>query len=79
MNDRSSKIETQYDKINWSNLLSEVQAKFHYLRLAWQASEREAPPALHAKMVEDLYLPAFKLLAEFCAAVEVAEEELEED
>jgi hypothetical protein len=64
------KIETQYDKINWSNLLSEVQAKFHYLRLAWQASERDAPPELHAKMVEDIYLPCIALLAGFCAAIE---------
>jgi hypothetical protein len=73
------KIETQYDKVDWSNLLSEVQAKFTYLRLAWQASEREVSPALHAKMVEDLYLPAISLLAEFCAAVEVVEEKLEDD
>jgi hypothetical protein len=75
---RIVKIETRYDKVDWSNLLNEVQSKFRYLRLAWQASEREAPPALHAKMVEDLYLPAIKLLAEFCAAVEVTEEKLEE-
>jgi hypothetical protein len=73
------KFETQYAKIDWSNLLNEVQAKFRYLRLAWQTSEREVPPALHAKMVEDLYLPAIRLLAEFCAVVEVAEEKLEED
>jgi hypothetical protein len=79
MNDRSPKFETQYDKVDWSNLLNEVQGKFHYLRLAWQASEREVSPELHAKMVEDLYLPAIKLLAEFCAAVEVTEEKLEED
>jgi hypothetical protein len=67
--------ETRYDEVDWDNLLAEVTKSFSYLRLAWRATERDMPPELHRKMVEDLYVPAIKLLAEFCACIEESREE----
>jgi hypothetical protein len=66
--------ETQCDKVDWANLKTEVTAKLEYLRIAWAASERDAPPQVHKRIVEDIYVPAIRLLAEFCACLEVAEE-----
>ena len=72
-----TEIESEYAKIDWQNLEDEVCRKLNYLRLAWAASERDCPPAMHRKMVEDLYLPAIKLLAGFCCCIDEAETESE--
>jgi truncated hemoglobin YjbI len=68
-------IETRYDAVDWDGLLAEVQSRFNYLRLAWRTSEHDATAHLHAKMVKELYLPCIELLAQFCAAIEVEEED----
>lgn len=73
MNDKSA-LETRYDKIDWNGLFGDVRSSFDYLRLAWQASERDLPPDLHRKAVDDLYFPTLELLAEFCACVRVTDE-----
>jgi hypothetical protein len=66
--------ETRCDKVDWANLKTEVLTKLEYLRISWAASERDAPPEVHKKIVEDIYVPAIRLLAEFCARLEVDEE-----
>jgi hypothetical protein len=65
--------ETRCDKVDWDNLKTEVITKLEYLRMAWAASEQGAPTELHRKIVNDLYVPAIRLLAEFCACLEVDE------
>ncbi len=67
--------ETRCEQVDWTNITAEVLAKLEYLRIAWAASEREGPPELHAKLVNDLYVPTVRLLAEFCACLEVTEDE----
>jgi len=71
--------ETRYCQVDWSNLFEEVTKSFNYLRIAWRTTERDMPPELHRKMVEDLYVPAIKLLAAFCACIEESQEEAEND
>lgn len=71
------RYETQCEKVDWANLKTEVMAKLEYLRVAWAASERDMPPEVHKKIVNDIYVPAIRLLAEFCACLEVTEEDEE--
>ncbi len=68
-------IETRYDAIDWLSLAADVQTKLTYLRAAWQTSEKTCEPALHLKMVEDIYLPTLRLLAEFCACFDTRDDE----
>ena len=65
--------ETRCDKVDWANLKTEVLTKLEYLQISWAASERDAPSEVHKKIVEDIYAPAIRLLAEFCACLEVTE------
>jgi hypothetical protein len=67
--------QTRYDEIAWDDILADVTASLDFLRLAWRASERGASPEIHAKMVKDLYVPCLRLLAEFSACIEAADEE----
>ena len=60
--------------VNWAGLERDVVSALIALRLAWEASEEQLPAELHAKAVTDLYVPALRLLGEFCACVETEEE-----
>jgi hypothetical protein len=60
-------------KPDWDGLIADVEERFTYLRLAWEASEK-SDIELHKKMVDDLYLPALRHLAAFCASIEVKDE-----
>jgi len=62
--------ETQYHKIDWDGMMRDVQERYAYLRIAWRETEKE-DQALHKKIVEDLYAPALRHLAAFCASVQV--------
>ena len=62
-------IETRHDRIAWADISKEVQAKLQFLRLAWTASERDLSPGAHRKMVEDIYFPLMRTLAEFCESI----------
>ena len=64
-------LETQYDKIDWDGLMADVLESFVCLRAAWKGTEKQNPPELHKKLVEDLYMPAIWHLAAFCAVVHV--------
>ena len=70
-----SKLETDYKKVNWVGLKNEFLDRMRLLQIEWQASQKQCSPQVHAKMVKDLYLPALTKLAEFCACVEIVEEE----
>ena len=72
------KNQTDSRKIDWDNIEREVVEKINYLRMSWDASQKVAPKVLHEKLVDDLYVPAVKLLAEFCACVEVGEADEDE-
>ena len=69
------KYETSCAKVDWHNLKAELLTKIEYLRVSWAASERDAPPEVHNKLVENIYVPAIRLLAEFCACLEVTDDE----
>lgn len=64
-------INTEYDLIKWDETLMDVVEKFNALRACWEASEKNAPPETHKKLVRDLYLPAITLLARFCVTVKL--------
>ena len=68
-------LETRCDKISWAAVSADVQTKLDYLRLAWQASERDCPPELHKKMVKDLYMPMMELIALFCGSITVGDDD----
>lgn len=68
-------METRYDLIDWLGVYADLQTKLGYLRMAWQTSERDCPPELHAKMVEDLYMPMMRLLGLFCGSITVDEDD----
>ena len=71
--------ETDFQKINWDNLKREVAQKIDFLRLGWAASQVASSQGseLHGKLVNDIYVPAIRLLAEFCACVEMVDDENE--
>jgi len=69
----SENYETRGDRIDWGGIEREAIDALRALRLAWAASEKGLPE-IHAKLVRDIYVPAIKVLAEFIACVEVAEE-----
>lgn len=50
----------------------EVIRKLRYLRAAWEHTAANEP-GLHELMKRDLYLPAIKHLAAFCAAIKEEE------
>lgn len=60
---------------NWQAVADDVALKIKLLKAAWEHTEKEAPPAVHAKMVESLYGPALSLLADFCLCIDVGEED----
>lgn len=66
--------QTRYDAIDWLGIAADVQTKLTFLRAAWQTSEKDCPPDLHRKMVEDIYMPTLRLLAEFCSCFEIEAE-----
>ena len=72
------KLETDHAQVDWEKLKNEVGDSIDALRLCWMATQRRCDDALHRKIVAEMYFPILRLLAEFCAAIEVTEEELEE-
>ena len=62
--------QTDASQVDWPSLEVEVVQKIRLLRAAWECSQRDAPAEVHAKMVQDLYLPCVRLLGEFCTSVE---------
>jgi hypothetical protein len=67
---KGQRIQTDAGQVDWPRLEVEVVQKVRLLRAAWECSQREAPPKVHAKLVRDLYVPCVSLLAKFCASVE---------
>ena len=55
---------------DWNKLEADVLMSLRCLRAAW---EHTADKPIHEAMVRDLYIPCLRLLAEFCACVEVKE------
>lgn len=58
--------------IDWNDIEREVVRKLRYLQATWNHTAEEYPE-LHEIMKRDLYLPAFKHLAAFCAAIQEEE------
>lgn len=52
----------------WEAIEADVLRKLRLVRAAWE--ETGKTPELHAPIKRDLYLPALKHLAAFCASVE---------
>jgi len=63
-------IQTDAGQVDWPRLEVEVVQKIRLLRAAWECSQKDAPPAVHAKMVENLFLPRVRMLGAFCTSVE---------
>lgn len=55
---------------DWDRLKRDVCVRIDYLAACW-AHTAAASPQMHEQLFGDLYLPAVRLLAEFCACVEV--------
>lgn len=68
------RLPVECDEPNWDQLLSDVTLRIALLRACWKGTTKDEPE-LHKKVVEDLYIPALSLLAQFCAAVEVADDD----
>jgi hypothetical protein len=68
----ASRLEGDVMRPDWDTLIDDVNARIKALRVCWKATATREP-ALHAQLVRDLYVPALKLLADFCAAVDIEE------
>lgn len=64
-------IETKSAAIDWAGIEKDTVQSLHLLHLACEASEKDASPEVHAKMVMDLYRPILVKLADFCASIKV--------
>jgi hypothetical protein len=53
----------------WDAVREEVLRKLKLLQLAWEET-KTVDAELHRKMVQDIYQPALRLLAEFCACIQ---------
>lgn len=62
--------ETDHKEIDWDELKKDAVEKIDMLRLSWAASQSQAP-GVHEKLVSDIYVPALRLLAEFCSCIEI--------
>ena len=69
------KLESRSDRIDWDGIAGDVRTGLSYLQMVWQASERDCSPEYHRKMVEDIYFPVLRRLAEFVACIEVTEDD----
>ncbi len=63
---------------NWEHLRVQVNQSINLLAMCWQATAKQ-DPALHQQMAHDLYVPALKLLAEFCVCVKETTDEPSEN
>ena len=69
------KIETRADAIDWQGMRDTVDEKLRYLEAVWRSTEKQGPPEAHAKLVNDMYFPIVRMVAEFCECVKVGEPE----
>lgn len=58
---------------NWDKLMNDVIERIAALRACWIATENDTPET-HQRIARDIYVPALRLLAEFCASVEISED-----
>lgn len=65
--------QTQYEKVDWDGLKTDVNERIWAVQQCWRESEKRAPKETHEKLVKDIYLPAIKLLGEFCVCVKLGE------
>ena len=70
-----AEIETRADKIDWQGMRATVDEKLRCLEAIWRATEKRGPPEAHAKLVNDVYFPIVRMVAEFCECVTVGEPE----
>lgn len=66
------KLNFKYENIHWDGIIHDVNLRFDIIRKCWEATEKE-DPAIHEKMVQDIYWPVLKLLGEFVTAVNLEE------
>ena len=65
-------MNTSNPEPNWDQLIDDVNARIAALRACWKGTQADTPE-LHRMIARDVYVPALRLLAEFCAAVEIEE------
>jgi len=70
-----TEYETRAAKIDWDGVRQDVVQSIDLLRMAWQASEATMSPEVHEQLVNDLYAPRIRQLAEFIAGCHWDEEE----
>lgn len=63
-----------FQEPDWDRLIDDVNARIATLRMCWKGTERDEP-SMHPMLVRDIYVPALRILAEFCAAVEIGTDE----
>lgn len=66
-------ISTPEATQNWDKLMDDVIERIAVLRACWIATENDRPET-HQRIARDIYVPALRLLAEFCASVEISDE-----
>lgn len=62
-------------KCNWDGLEQDVVQRIRMLKVACQAMDQNA---LTDQIANDLILPSLRLLGEFCACVDIRDEEIEQ-
>lgn len=68
-------MSIKYEDVAWESIKEEVAQKISFLQASWLTTQTELIPELQDKLVADIYGPSLKLLAEFCAAVKVKDDE----